>query len=236
MKRLRFTIPLALIGCALILGACGFQKKDVQKTNLETGYQEALRDAVFAEPQEVRTNLTPITESNPALAWKNGRVLMISWTKYPDSYPAGQTISTRWGETWVTVAPEMRQFIAKNPAADGLALRVEQLLGMPPGSGNTSFAEVWVKPEDLFRPCPDPEIDDTACLTALPANADPEYVEWFDQKILSSYFGEKKYPWTRLGYTYDWGKPGHEGLSEYVVRKGAEIIVDRTARTEDYFK
>ena len=232
MKKLRIIVPVALFGFAFFLGACGFRQP-----SLETRYQEALRDAVFAEPQEVRTNLTPITESNPALAWKDGRVLMTSWTKYPDSYPAGQTVSTKWGETWVTVAPEIRNFIAKNTISqDELSFRVEQLLGMPRESGNTSFAEVWVKPEDLFRPCPDPEIDDTACLVALPANADSVYVEWFDSKIISSYFSEKKYPWTRLGYTYDWGKTDHEGLSEYVVRKDAEIIIDRIVPTEEYFK
>lgn len=232
MKKLRIVVPVALLGFAFFLGACG-----IRQPSPETGYQEAVRDAVFAESGEVRTNLTPITESNQNLFWKDGRVLVATWTKYPDSYPAGQTVSAKWGEIWVTAAPEMRRFIAENPTpADGLVLRLEQLLGLPQGSGDTSVAEIWVKPEDLFRPCPDPEIDDTACLVAFPANADSAYVEWFDGNIISSYFNEKKYPWTRLGYTYDWGKPDHEGLSEYVVKKDAQIVIDRIVPTEEYFK
>ncbi|MDD5489393.1 MAG: hypothetical protein PHP25_01785 [Candidatus Moranbacteria bacterium] len=232
MKKLWLVISFVLVGCLLLFGARG-----VEDNSLEARYQAAIRDAVFAEPGEVRTNLTPITESNPDLFWKDGRVLLTTWTKYPDSYPASQTVSANWGEIWVTAAPEIRDFFAENPVPrNALALRIEQLLGMPQSSRNSFFADVWVKPEDLFRPCPDPEIDDTACRTGLPANTDPEYVEWFDGNIISSYFSEREYPWTRLGYTYDWGKPDHEGLSEYVIRKDAEIIVDRVVPTEEYFK
>ena len=74
-------------------------------------------------------------------------------------------------------------------------------------------------------------------MTALPDNASAEYVQWYNGNILSSYFSEKKYPWTRLGYTYDWGNPLSEiGLSEYVIKKDAEVIVERIASTEDYCK
>lgn len=233
MTRHNFMISAALLCCALLWGAC-----QPQETCLDALYKHALEDVLLAEPDEVSENLTPITASNSDLSWQDGRVLMVTWMKYPDSYPEGQTITTSWGDTWVTVAPEVQQFITKHHVpADRLTLRIEQLLGLPQESGNGWFAEVWAKPEDLFRPCPDSEIEDTACLTALPDNASDEYVEWYNENILSSYFSEKKYPWTRLGYTCDWGNPGREaGLSEYVIKKDAEIIVERTASTEDYCK
>ena len=41
-------------------------------------------------------------------------MFLVTWTKYHDSYPEGQTITTGWGNTWVTVAPDVRRFIAKH--------------------------------------------------------------------------------------------------------------------------
>jgi hypothetical protein len=52
----------------------------------------------------------------------------------------------------------------------------------------------------------------------------------------------KPYPWTSLGYTYDWGNPfTHVGLSEFVVNgkksNGSKISVGIKAvtPTADYF-
>ena len=42
-------------------------------------------------------------------------------------------------------------------------------------------------------------------------------------------------PWTRLGYTYDWGaSQNHIGLSEFVLRKGANLEVDSVTAVNDY--
>jgi hypothetical protein len=52
----------------------------------------------------------------------------------------------------------------------------------------------------------------------------------------------RPYPWTSLGYTYDWGNPdNHVGLSEFVVNgkksDGSKIFVGIKAvtGTADYF-
>lgn len=43
------------------------------------------------------------------------------------------------------------------------------------------------------------------------------------------------YPWTRLGYTYDWGNAkSRVGLSEFVIRKGARLTVHSVSTTEGY--
>ena len=52
-----------------------------------------------------------------------------------------------------------------------------------------------------------------------------EYKAWFDANIISSYF-DGKYPWTRLGYTYDWADNGQEyGLSEFINQKDSDVTV-----------
>jgi hypothetical protein len=118
--------------------------------------------------------------------------------------------------------------------ADGLTgedqtLRLEQLLGLPPNDGKTTFAELWVKPADLFRPSADPEITDHEAGLVFPSVTDfltvsQTFINWFDALIASSY-GEDGYPWTRLGYTYDWGNDESEvGVSEFVIRSGATVV------------
>ena len=44
------------------------------------------------------------------------------------------------------------------------------------------------------------------------------------------------YPWTALGYTYDYGKEDHYGLSEFVLLKGSRYYVEKTVKIDDYIK
>ena len=53
--------------------------------------------------------------------------------------------------------------------------------------------------------------------------------------ILSGPIFDSAYPWTRLGYTYDWADNGQEyGLSEFLIRQGAEVEVAFTMTTEEF--
>ncbi len=152
-------------------------------------------------------------------------MLVVTWTRYPGSYTVDSTIVNNWGEIWVTVVPELIDWVDDrfytNPVSRA---RLEQLIGLPNGDGNTHFAEFWVKPDDLFRPSYDNEIDDNTCGTEFPEGTDPAYIEWFNNNIQYSYY-PPKYPWTRLGYTYDWGGETEFGLSEFVVKKNSTIVV-----------
>ncbi len=208
----------------------------VQPLSLEERYSNAVLDAMLVTSEEIDSNLTAILPSNPNILWENDLVLVVTWTKYGESYPVGNTTTTWWGDTWVTVVPELKKRInEENVSPDNLTLRVEQLLGLANGSANQWFVELWVKPDDLFRPSPDPEITDTVANLTFPANVSDEYKDWFYGMIISQYFQDEKYPWTRLGYTYDWGNPTEEiGVSEFVIRKNAEVLVHSKYGTYDY--
>jgi hypothetical protein len=96
--------------------------------------------------------------------------------------------------------------------------------------------ELWVKPESLFRPTPDTEITDTTVSLNFPANATSDYKEWFNSNIINSYYPMKN-PWTRLGYTYDWGdSTTHVGLSEFILEQNATAMVKSVTPTVDYLK
>jgi len=58
--------------------------------------------------------------------------------------------------------------------------------------------------------------------------------QWFHDPKQKTY-GADGYPWTRLGYTYDWGNPKSEiGLSEFVIRAGATVTIHAVSDTVNY--
>ena len=45
----------------------------------------------------------------------------------------------------------------------------------------------------------------------------------------------KGYPWSRLGYTYDWGNPESEvGLSEFVVAAKSKVVIEKVYSNAEY--
>lgn len=206
---------------------------------LQRVYQIAVKDAANPQEDEIYNNLWPIIPDNSDLIWRevdgNQQVLMVTWTSW-DGYDdkVGETMQLS-REVWTTAVPELKKFASQvNLSQKNFTLRLEQYLGLPPHNGKTKFVQMWVKPQDLFRPCADPEISDTNCDLEFPSTVDPLHKEWVNKKILTSY-GDNGYPWTRLGYTYDWGNVGTEfGASEFVVRAGAEVEIDSVMNTVEY--
>ncbi len=208
---------------------------------LDQLYLNAVEDAMVAKESEVYANLIPITENNTNLMWQgedeNASVLVVTWTKYASSYPVGENVTTSWGDTWVTAVPEIKVFFQNNvkPDAD-FTIRAAQLLGLPANTTNTYFVELWVKPQSLFRPTPDNEINDTVATLAFPSDVDANYRAWFNDNIIYSYY-PMQYPWTRLGYTYDWGNSAnHVGLSEFVLRQNSTVTVKSVTSTAEYLQ
>ena len=215
-------------------------------------FADAVKDAAVTTPAKVSTQLSPLIESNAHLVWKgaapNRKILFVTWTSW-DGYDKSVSKSIPLSrETWVTAAPEMQEFCrgltkAAPPTGDALApatvLRLEQLMGLPANGGKDRFIELWADPADVFRPCPDPETTDHECSVDFPAakrfvTVSEDHVKWFE-KLKETSYGDKGYPWTRLGYTYDWGGgAGHVGLSEYVIRGGATVEVKAVSKNGVY--
>lgn len=241
MKNSNLLLILSISLIAALSAWCVLDDHDTPRAeaaDLEQMYREAIEDAMVADEDEIYNGLTPIIDSNTELQWMeySGEkyVLVVTWTKYPESYPVGSNVSTWWGDTWVMVIPELKSFVETNDIPDReLTLRLEQLIGLPYNNGNEYFVEIWVRPEDLFRPSPDPEITDTQAQLDFYKNVSQEHAYWFNSLKNTTY---DKYPWSRLGYTYDWGNPDSEvGLSEYVVRNNSKVIVNSVSTTPDYF-
>lgn len=190
----------------------------------DAAYHRAILDAATAEPGEVLP-LRPLTGDSASV---------VTWTEYPRSFPPGAVVETAWGDTWVTVEGEVRD-ACRTFAREGLQLRIQQLLGLPPGPGARSFVVLRAARADLFRPCGDPATGTAACGDSIPAGVPADHYRFFARQVATAYRSPGGYPWTRLGYTYDWG-PGRTeyGASEYVLRRGARVRVVSSQPTEAY--
>ncbi|WOD41808.1 hypothetical protein [Nodosilinea sp. E11] len=275
-QTLRFGIGAMRFGIgAIVLGlveVCGAIASPVQAQDgaiaPPPAYWDAVEDARTPEPDEVFRNLTAITRHNRALRWdQQGQVLVATWADWVgySQNVGSRLIATR--DIWVTAVPDLQSFCrAYTPNAEvPLAARLLQLLGLPPEpvaqTAQRQVVEIWVDPQFLFRPSPDPEITDHEAELSFRAASEfvavpTSYQHWFyaqyDQRY--QYQGQpiarqtpnaRPYPWTQLGYTYDWGdradwatldrdRPAHVGLSEFVVRQWSPIAVEAVQPVDDY--
>ena len=232
--------PWLVVGLAvtlfLVLVALAYmQATDAQ---VQQAYAAAIADAAVAKPSEISYALTPIQPGAHRTHWEesDGKsyVLTVTWTSWNGYDSAIGSPKKLRQDVWITLVPQLAEFCS-GLEENGRNLRLEQYLGLPPDSQNTKFVEMWVMPNDLFRPCPDPEIDDRSCVLHFPGGTDVEHIKWIDNRRKTVYSGDPPYPWTRLGYTYDWARSSQEmGLSEYVIRKGATVRVKSVDSTSNY--
>lgn len=170
-------------------------------------------------------NLTVITDSNPGLAWDGGdpsatgRVLMTAMTDFT-GYTVAYVDNPYRKVVWVSAATELYDFHQRNgtPAGEA-AMRTRQLLGLPANHRGDRVVELWVHRDNLRRPCKDPDITNPHSSFEFPADVDlryPGHRTWFESNY-STYSADPPYPWTQLGYTYDWANEDSiVGLTEFL--------------------
>ena len=232
----------------LILSFSGFSQISLTSNYDSIDYRTAIKNAMFPDRSNIYNGLVSITKQNKELTWNSidgeDFVLMVVWREniapylqYKDTgyYNTGE----KW-PLWVTAAPELRKRMRSERIDDPIR-RMKELLGYPPNSKYSHIVEFWVRPQDLFRPCPDNEISDKSCDICFPSNVDPAYMEWVNQTRINRYYQcdlYSQYPYTGLGYTYDWNPKNktHVGLSEFVIKNNANIKVAGIYSTEDYLK
>ena len=167
-------------------------------------------------------------------------------------------------ESWFTAAPFVQRFCSGLGLDEvALVRRLQQRIGLPPDNAHDSFLEVWVDPADLFRPCVDAEVTDRSCRLdaygdgggkvkkrhrlpracdprrARPGEspADPEQLRWMCGNWKGSFENDElydNYPWTGLGYTYDWGSRNPRGASEFVAPQGSVVVFHSLRTTAEY--
>ena len=218
--------------------------QDEQMSN-QTLYRNAVKDALTVEPEELLP-LVSLNRGDPMVTFdEQGRVLLLTVHAFPDSYPQDRDMKLQF-QCWTFTDKEFAAWFAVNDHdVSDWSVRVNQMLGMPADRHSTHVTAMWVNPDDVIRPAYRSDVhnsrpadsfatvhaelesqkkaDKTAVAAGLHGSMhDPIIFEnWFNSRIIASYFSQKEYPWTRLGYTYDWlhavRADGHNGSCEYGV-------------------
>lgn len=93
MKK-KFVSAMAIACFVTALTGCAKEKGAVKSP--EELYTEAVRDAAFADEDEILP-LVSLVEDDDMTTWKDGKVLLLTWHNYPDSYPEGENVTIGWG-------------------------------------------------------------------------------------------------------------------------------------------
>ncbi len=261
MKTLHLLIFLLFLS-AWILTGCrknvpNYGPSGPDMATLKKQYKLSVIDAKTAEPYEIYRNLIAVNYYGDSMAgqgnlsWSSDstgkmRLLVVSWMKQSSTqyWPVGKTFKTNSNQaymSWITTVPEITDFFKKThfPDQSSLHLRIAQVLGMPPDTQNDYFVEFWVYPENLFRSTPDPEITDHEADLYFPSTISLKHKSWFLNEIKNKYdtSSTSAFPWTRLGYTYDWANPQYPiGFSEFVVDTSSLVTVARVYSSWEYYQ
>jgi hypothetical protein len=207
-------------------------------------YLRAVAEGVHPRPAEERSgSLVTVDTHKPTP--------VVGWMR--DKKAAALGAPGHWAtqapfEIWVTVEPHLQDFCRDFTRAHGwdqsaLTRRLEQRLGLPPASNDTVFVEMEIDDPSasLFRPCADPAVNVANCPASAPPAIDRHYKKWFLAQYYDSYATATpwQYPWTALGYTFDWatdekGSLVRYGESEFVIPAGAAINVTATTDLTHY--
>jgi hypothetical protein len=245
MKHPYSSILILLAFCLFNLGSC-VSYQNLSNTQIDQYYGASIIDASYPEPDEISNELLSIDPENKQLVWKDieGKkyLLVSTWAADASYYPESGAYNTSKYPIWVTAAPQLLNWYQsrKPKELQDRDLRLKQLLGLPPTVEKNYFIEFWVTPDNLFRPCPDKDITDSSCGLCFTDELDEDHKEWIKNLRNDSYYNCQgdKYPWTQLGYTYDWypGNKSHIGLSEFVIKANSNILVNKIYTTDEYLK
>ncbi|HEU4561537.1 MAG TPA: hypothetical protein VFS20_27025 [Longimicrobium sp.] len=206
---------------AALLGACTqppVSSPVPRVSSLDSLYDAAIQDAAVWRAE----NVLPLHRAHPDSAGNVRVVTFTGWTGFAN----GTDTITLTRDTWVTMVPEVQDSCRR--FGSEFKLRLNQLLGLPANSGDSLMVEMTVPASAVFRPAADPaittrypcgDIKQQQCGEQFPPRVEPGHVQWMAVQLLDHWQVPGGYPWTRLGYTYNWhpGSPRY-GASEYVVR------------------
>ena len=234
-KTLKRYLQFLLIVIYVSLTACSENNPVKPQLSVDDLYHNAVLDAMVIDDDEILP-LVEISPQSPFCTWDSqGRILLITYHRFPGSYIPNEDYKLIYGEVWTFTDKEIINWFENNEiGVTDWELRFKQLIGLPPHRDYTHFSALWTNIEDVVRPAYAWKLSDNFGAKTFIDPPNPEFKTWFDNNILWSYF-ESAFPWTRLGYTYDWANNRKKyGLSEFLIKKDATVHVEFTLNTEEF--
>lgn len=205
---------------------------------LQELYEKAIYDSAIYRSANLRL-LRPLSPD------KDGEVLVATVSDLDGD--VGSLIVSSGDGVWVTGVPEI-QDQCRDFTGDVL-MKLRQLLGLPPNAKVPRVLVLRVRISDVFRPAPDasvttrspcPPLGDVSlpsnCGNVFPSDTVSAHYAWMASQSFGLHEVPGGYPWTHLGYTYNWAPAATDryGASEYVIRTGALALIVSNVPTLQY--
>lgn len=234
-KKLLTPFGTIILSLLCVIGTVVYTSPVSPNLNNQQLYQEAIKDAMTIEAEEVLPLVT-LTKDNDLTTWKDDCVLLLSLHHYPERY-IEQTSMNLHSEIWTFTDKEILSWYQKHKDnVTDWSMRLKQLIGVPPEGEYTYVSAFWVNVEDVIRPANDPDVTKSNIGEVLENTISDDYKQWFYGNIIGSYFSGA-YPWTRLGYTYDWSKDsGEYGVTEFLVQPNSQVDIEFTKSLDEFIK
>lgn len=172
------------------------------------------------------TNLLPENENLYTFESQNDTVsvlvgVLLRNGDYSKFYKNKET-ETLNKKLWMFIPNEVNDTFNKKDLEKN-SKRLQQFLGLDTIERRDTIVVLRIKLGNLYRPAyvidPCQKVSEP---TRIMTFSDKEFKDWFYDNLLTN-----TYPWTRMGYTYDWGENNekHIGATEFVCKKNSEVNI-----------
>ena len=209
------------IGICLLCTSCS-----VQTLSDEELYANAVHDSQIAKRSKLH-DLVTLNLDDPSVTYIGNKVLMATFHNAPKFYQKGNDEKLSINALWLVSYKELETKLSVNSNCSNK--RIIQILGAKVRSSYSYLSLLLIDPNKLIRPAylQDPFVN--AMSLTLSTN-DKSFERWFNDMK-----SKHDYPWTALGYTYDWGVHGDVyGLSEFILRKNDYYHVVETSTMDNF--
>lgn len=215
-------------------------------------YNHVVIDASMVNENDIIYTLDAVNPENNSLVWNYDKTLLkvVVWMsqKNFEQFIAVHTQTSNHEDqvVHVTLAPKIQEFcrnyMMMHPGAhlSDLDLGLKKWLGLYPDWKYDIFVEMWVHPEDLFRPCVDPNPSDTSCDVNFGVEIPKvkhirDYRAFYQNLYYTSFRASPGVPWTGMGYSYDWTLASRRaGVSEFILSPSSHYILGDVIPTLEY--
>ncbi len=193
-------------------------------------YVQAVENTSGTVPNDVVRQSSHLAHlGDGRMEWSGEQLVMTMLTDFA-SYDRHYTDSRYRPEVWVAPVAETVEFFRTSVGqADDLEVCYRQYMGMPATHSDDRIVELLIHPDMLFRPAEDTRIDSSSLGPTRDTSqydkatlAYPTFDQWWANQM-HTYDADSNppYPWTRLGYTYDWGGSPDQivGSTEFIVKR-----------------
>jgi hypothetical protein len=246
---LKETTPILIAIFFLVVPVAVLLAIDFRHKTPEEDYAKAIVAAMRPLPARVSHSLVSVDASRPltVVTWTRQKQVADYQKGQTPTY------KSVWVTVVPNLKSFCREFVRSRGADPAqLTQRLEQRLGLPPHSGYDTFVELKIEPDQVkdvtkfFRPCGNPSVTGNSCEPAFPPQPDQVRASlgspidpgdnnkieayWVLSKYYWSFAVPEKdqpmlqYPWTSLGYTFDWA-PGGNGGDQFVRWGESEFVI-----------